>query len=74
MTSPARSPGSTAPEPGGITGLHQRFGERWAISYGPDLSVWSAERRSPDGLGLRLICDRDPAALAAKLAVAEAGQ
>jgi hypothetical protein len=72
MTSPARSPGSTAPEQGGITSLHQRFGERWAITYGTDLSVWSAERRSASGL--RLICDRDPAALAVKLAVAEAGQ
>ena len=61
-----------APEPASITSLHQRFGERWTISYGPDLAVWSAERR--DTSGLRLICDRHPAALAAKLAVAEAGQ
>jgi hypothetical protein len=63
---------NAAPEPASITELHQRFGERWTIAYGPDLNVWSAERR--DTSGLRLICDRDPAALAAKLAVAEAWQ
>jgi hypothetical protein len=61
-----------APEPASITELQQWFGERWTITYGADLAVWSAERRSASGL--RLICDRDPAGLAAKLAVAEAGQ
>jgi hypothetical protein len=66
--------GGAAPEPASITSLHQRFGEGWAIAYQPDLEVWSAERRSPDGLWLRLICDRNSGALAAKLAVAEAGQ
>jgi|ERR1022692_201538 hypothetical protein len=55
-----------------ITSLMQEYGARWAISCGADLAVWSAERR--DTSGLRSICDRDPAALAAKLAVAEAGQ
>ena len=74
MNSLTRTAAGTAPEPASIAELHQRFGERWTITCGPDLAVWSAERRSPDGLSLRLICDRDPAALATKLAVAEAGQ
>jgi hypothetical protein len=58
--------------PGGIASLHQQHGDRWDIAYDTALAVWTAEQRSASRL--RLICDRDPAALAAKLAVAEAGQ
>jgi hypothetical protein len=72
MTCLTTSTASAALESASISGLHQRFGERWTISYGPDLNVWSAERRCASGLPF--MCDRDPAALAAKLAVAEAGQ
>ena len=59
-------------EPPAITGLMQEYGERWTITFGADLAVWSAERRTADGL--RYICDKSPAGLAGKLAVAEAGQ
>jgi hypothetical protein len=57
-----------------ITGLIQDYGAGWTIAYQLDLSVWSAERRSPDGRSRRFICDREPALLAARLADAEAGQ
>jgi hypothetical protein len=48
------------------------FAERWDIAaYPGGLDVYSAERREDDG-SLRYIVGRDPAALAAKLAEAEA--
>jgi hypothetical protein len=60
--------------PVGIAGLILGFGERWTIAYDIALSVWSAERRSPDGRSRWFICEREPAGLAARLAAAEAGR
>jgi hypothetical protein len=57
-----------------ITDLYQRFADRWTIAYESALAIWSAEQRSADGRGLRLICDPNPAALAGKLTAAEASQ
>jgi hypothetical protein len=60
--------------PNGIAALHQQYATRWALVFEPDLAVWSASQRSADGRRRRVICDRDPAILASKLAAAEAGQ
>ncbi len=57
-----------------ISELCQRFADRWTIVYEPAPAVWSAEQRSADGHQLRFICDKTPAGLAGKLAVAEARQ
>jgi hypothetical protein len=64
---------AASPAPG-IAGLIMEFGERWSIAYDIALSVWSAERRSPDGRTRWFIAHRKPADLAARLADAEAGQ
>lgn len=67
-----KAAGTAGAEPPAITDLMQEYGERWIIAYGPDLAVWTAERRS--AARPRYICDREPGALAAKLAATEAGQ
>jgi len=51
--------------------LQQAYGDRWDIAFQPDLRIWSAERRSPDGRQRRFIAEHTPAGLAAKLAAAE---
>jgi hypothetical protein len=50
--------------------LRQRYGDRWAIGYDPDLRIWSAERRPPDGRR-QFIAGNTPAELAIKLAATE---
>ena len=54
--------------------LQQAYGDRWDIAFQPDLRVWSAERRSPDGRQRRFMAEHTPAVLADKLAVAETAQ
>jgi hypothetical protein len=60
--------------PTGIAALHQQYATRGTLVYEANLDVWSASQRSADGRRHRVICDRDPAALADKLSAAEAGQ
>jgi hypothetical protein len=67
-----KAAGTAGAEPPATTDLMQEYGKRWIIAYGPDLAVWTAERRS--AARLRYFCARESGALAAKLAAAEAGQ
>jgi hypothetical protein len=67
-------PGRAASPAPGIAGLILEYGDRWRIAYDIALSVWSAERRSPDGRSRWFIAHREPAVLAARLADAEAGR
>ena len=64
---------AASPAPG-VAGLIMEFGDRWRIAYDIALSVWSAERRSPDGRSRWFICEREHAGLAVRLAAAEARQ
>ena len=68
---------TTVPDPASITGdeLRHEYGDRWVISFDPDMRAWSAEQRSPDGRQRRYITQHSPAELADRLAAAEtAGQ
>lgn len=62
------------PASASISHLLQRFGGRWLILYEPNLRVWSAERKSPDGRHRRFLAEHSPQALADLLADAETAE
>jgi len=67
-SAPAADPAAAS-----LTQLMRSFGDRWLISYQPDLRVWSGQRRSPDGRRIRFITAPTPADLTSKLAATETG-
>jgi hypothetical protein len=60
-------------QPAEIAALIHDAGERWQIEHDPDLDVWTAVRRSPDGRHIRVLVARDPSGLRGKLETVEAG-
>jgi len=69
----APNPTTPDPVPATITGtdLQERFGDRWTIRRELAISIFSAERRSPDGHHIRYLCARSAADLVGKLEAAE---
>ena len=51
-----------------IAALRHDHGGRWQIEHDPELDVWIAVRKSPDGRHIRVLVAHDPAGLRGKLA------
>jgi hypothetical protein len=61
-------------QPAEIAALMHEHGGRRQIEREPDLDVWTAVRRSPDGRHIRVLVAHDPASLRGKLETAEADE